>query len=326
MTIAFNRHRVALHWLGVWSVALSFGAVAQAQQLSEPTIDVVQPAAATEPAPPADATLGAAVRFKQRETEVGDCVVQRFGLQLAIDTKIVQSGQVAHESSATMRRQQQRTVEVLEVAEGRAVKAQATFDLSRRQSPEQGAPEELAPLAIEGKSYLMARDGDKLSITRPDGTMPPLEEYKLVSESLESVGQPNPLALVLAGRELRVGQRVFVPREMAQSLLGFGSPELARVHRFELTLNRLAPPAEGAEPAAIFSVVIEVRPEDADDYAVHLAGEMAVEPATCRLASVDLAGPVQVSTIERTALGIYQYTMSGQLSVAIRSQFGADPK
>jgi len=299
---------------------------AGAQQSNASIGDVVQPAAATELAGAADNTLGIAVRFAQRETQVGDQVVQRFGLQLAIDTKIVQSGQIAHESSATMRRQQQRTVEVLEVAEGRAVKARATFDLSRRQSPEQAASEELAPLPIEGKTYFMSRDGDKLSVTRPDGTIPPLEEYKLVAESLESVGQPNPLALVLAGRELRVGQRVFVPREMAQSLLGFGSPELARVHRFELTLNRLVPLADGVAPVAIFGVVIEVRPEDADDYAVQLAGEMAVELASCRLASVDLAGPVHVSTIERTALGIYQYTMSGQLSVAIRSQFGVGAK
>jgi hypothetical protein len=321
MAFARNGFRVAVCLLIVGGATL-----ASAQQPTPPVADAVQPAAATAPARVAEPPLGPAVRFAQRETQVGDQATQRFGLELAVDTKIVQSGQVAHESSATMRRQQQRTIEVLEVVAGRAVKARATFDVSRRKSPEQVESEEFAPLAIEGKSYLMSRDGDKLSVTRLDGTIPPLEEYKLVSESLESIGQPNPLAQVLAGRELRVGQRVLVPREMAQSLLGFGSPELARVHRFELTLNRLAPLVDGAEPTALFGVVIEVRPEDADDYAVNLAGEMAVEPATCRLASVDLAGPVHVSTIERTAMGIYQYTMSGRLSVAIRSQFGVGAK
>jgi hypothetical protein len=309
------------------SVALvALGALALARgylRADEQVAGAVLPATAIASSAPADAPLGPAVRFEQCETRIGDRAVQRFGLHLAITTKIVQSGQVAHESSADLRRQQQRTIDVLDVAEGRAVKAKATFEVSRRQSPDQPQTSGLAALPIEGKSYIMAREGDKLSITNVDGGIPPLDEYTLVAESLESVGQPNPLALVLAGRELRVGQRVFVPREMAQSLLGFGSPELARVHRFELTLNRLAPLAEDAEPVAIFAVVIEVRPEDADDYAVHLSGEMAVEPATCRLASVDLAGPVHVSTIERTALGIYQYTMSGQLRVAIRSQFTA---
>ncbi len=287
----------------------------------EATSPLVQPATAVVPATPDAAPLGPAVRFEQQETRVGDRAVQRLGLHLAIATKIVQSGQVAHESSADLRRQQQRTIDVLEVADGRAVKAKATFDLSRRQSPDDQAPAELKLLPIDGKSYLMSRDGDKLTVTDLEGGIPPLAEYKLVAESLESVGQPNPLAVVLAGRELRVGQRVFVPRDLAQALLGFGSPELARIHRFELTLNRLAPLVDGAEPVAIFGVVIEVRPEDADDYAVHLSGELAVEPATCRLASIDLAGPVNVTTIERTAMGIYQQSLSGQLRVAIRSNF-----
>jgi hypothetical protein len=224
-------------------------ASARAQDATPP---LVLPASASVPTTPAAAPLGPAVRFEQQETHVGDRAVQRLGLHLALTTKIVQSGQVAHESSADLRRQQQRTIDVLAVAEGRAVNAKATFDLSRRQSPDQPALAELKPLPIEGKSYLMSRDGDKLTVTDLEGRIPPLDEYKLVAESLESVGQPNPLAVVLAGRELRVGQRVFVPRDMAQALLGFGSPELARIHRFELTLNRLAPLVEGAEPVAIF--------------------------------------------------------------------------
>jgi hypothetical protein len=276
---------------------------------------------------PADAVAAQTVRFEPRETRVGDRVVQRLGLHLAVTTRIVQSGQVAHESASDMRRQQQRTIDVLEVAEGRAVRARASFEVSRRQSPEQGDAPKLIALPIEGKTYLMAREGDKLIVTDPDGAIPPLEEYTLASESLEGVGKPNPLALVLAGREVAIGQRLFVPREMAQALLGFGSPELAHVHRFELTLDRLAPAREaGASQLAVFRASIEVKPDGEDSLAVQLQGEMAVEPDGCSLASVDLAGPVHVSTIERTQLGIYQYSMSGELRVAIRSQFGVSTK
>jgi hypothetical protein len=291
---------------------------ARAQQ---PPATAVQPAAASAPAeqPPAELS-GPPIQFEQVETQVGDRAVQRFGMHLAITTKIVQSGQVAHESSADLRRQQQRTIDVLAVAGGRAVKARATFDVSRRQTPDDAKPQ-LAPLPIEGKSYLMSREGDKLTVTDLDGKMPPLEEFKLVSESLASVGQPNPLAAILAGRAMRVGQRVFVPREMAQALLGFGSPELAEVQRFELTLHRLASLEQGGAPVAVFAVAIDVQPEQAGEYAIRLNGEMAVEPATCRLASLDLAGPVQVSTVERTGMGSYEYTMNGQLRVATRTQF-----
>jgi hypothetical protein len=208
------------------------------------------------------------------------------------------------------------------VAEGRAVRARVAFQTARRQSPESTTPTELTSLPTEGKSYLLAREGEALTVTDLEGVIPPLEEFKIVSETLDGVGKPNPLALVLAGRELAVGQRVFVPRNMAKQLLGLGGPELAEVHRFELTLDRVAAAeTEGAPPVAVFGVMIEVKPEDGATLAVVLKGEMAVEPEGCRLAAVDLAGPVHVSTIERTELGIYQYSMDGELRVATRSTF-----
>jgi hypothetical protein len=144
-----------------------------------------------------------------------------------------------------------------------------------------------------------------------------------VSEALDGVGKPNPLAVVLGGRELAVGQRVFVPRDLAKSLLNLGSSEMAEINRFELTLDRIVPPKDAtASEVAVFKVKIDVQPGEGGELGVTLGGEMGVEPVGCRLASVDLTGPVHVSTIERTQLGIYQYSMDGELKLAIRSEFG----
>jgi hypothetical protein len=291
------------------------------------TAGAVQQATAVSPAPPAGTLPGPKVKFEQRQTVVGDRVVQRLGMQLNVTTKIVQSGQVAHQSANEIRSQQQRTVDVLEAVDGRAVKARVLFDVARRQTPDSETPTELVASPTQGKSYLVTRQDDKLVVTDADGAIPPLAEFTLVSEALEGVGRPNPLAVVLAGREVAIGQRMFVPRDLAKSLLGLGGPELADVHKFELTLDRLAAPAEaGAPPVAVFRVTIEVKPDDAGGLAVILNGEMAVEPTTCRLTSVDLAGPVHVSTIERTELGFYQYAMDGELRVATRAQFGSATK
>ncbi len=279
--------------------------------------DAVQPATAVAPVAP-----GPAVEFTATETRVGDRVVQRVGMAFDLTTRIIQSGQIANESSNQLRRQQQRTIDVVEVADGRAVKARASFEVSRRQTPENKNPNELAPLPIEGKSYLMVRNEDELTVTDAEGVIPPLEEYKLVAESLDSVGKPNPLAQVLAGRRVAVGERLLVPREVAGTILGLNAPEFAEVHRFELTLARLAAAADGEPELAVFQAAIEVRPEAEDAMAMRLSGEIAVEPQTCRLAAVDLAGPVQVTAIERTSLGFYQTSMSGELRLAIRSQFG----
>ena len=198
--------------------------------------------------------------------------------------------------------------------------------MRRRQSPDSATPNELTPLATQGKTYLVVRKGDDLQVTDAEGAIPPLDEFKLVAESLDGLGKPNPLAQVLAGREVAVGQRMFVPREAAKALLGLGGPELAAVHRFELTLDRVMQPTADTtnnvtQALTIFRVAIEMRPDDAGGLSAMLTGEMAVEPDTCRLTSVDLAGPVHVSTIERTAMGFYQYTMDGQLKVATRAQF-----
>jgi hypothetical protein len=220
-----------------------------------------------------------------------------------------------------MRRQQQRVIEVLEAVDGRAVKAKASFPLSRRQSPESGSPDELATQPIEGKSYIMQREGDRLTITDMAGHIPPAEEYKLVAESLENVGKPNPLALLLVERHVMVGQRILVPRDMVEQLLGFDDP-VGSVRRFELTLVRVDE-ADETHPVerAVFQTGIEIVPNDASPLTISLKGEMVVETESCRLASVELAGPVSLSTIERTSAGIYQYSAGGELQLAIRSQY-----
>jgi hypothetical protein len=282
----------------------------------------VTPATAVTPAAP-ETPAGPRIAFTQRDTAVGDRAVQRTGMHLNVRTRIVQSGQIAHDSTSEIRSQQQRTVDVTGVTEGRATKARVAFQVARRQSPDNPTPTELSPLATEGKSYLLERNGNELKVSDAEGRMPPEDELKLVAEALDGVGKPNPLAVVLGGRELAVGQRVFVPRDLAKSLLNLGSAELAEVNRFELTLDRIVPAKDATvSDVAVFRVKIDVQPGEGGELGVTLSGEMGVEPVGCRLASVDLTGPVHVSTIERTPMGIYQYSMDGELKLAIRSEFG----
>ncbi len=301
---------IALAWTPIVAIAQSTIAIDSS----------VEPAAASSLT--ASAPAGGIVRFHQQPTAVGDRVVQRLGVHLALTTKITQSGQTAHESTNEMRRQQHRVLEVLEASDGRATKVRATFLVSRRQSPENANPDEFAIQPIEGKIYFMHRDGEQLNVTDSEGVIPPQEEFNLVAESLENVGKPNPLAIVLIGRHIEIGRRILVSRDMVQELLGFDDP-VGTVRRFELTLGRLVP-ADVKHPAerAVFQAKIEIAPNDASPLTIALAGEMVVETQTCRLASVELAGPVQLSSIERTSGGIFQYSAGGELKLAIRSQYG----
>lgn len=284
--------------------------------------------AVAETASPAAASpaTGQVVRFRQHPGTVGDRVVQSLNVDLGLTTKITQSGQTAHESSNRMRREQRRTIEVLEIAEGRATRARASFQTSRRQTPESATPDELVTQPIEGKSYLMVRDGEKLVITDLTGATPPEEEIKLVVESLENVGKPNPLAALLVDRHVTVGQRILVPRDVVQPLLGFDGP-MGSVHRFELTLVRVEPAdANRPSPRAIFQTAIQITPNDQSPLKITLNGEMHVETETCRLTTVEMKGPVQLSSIERTAGGIFQFSAGGELDLAIRSDYGTSTR
>lgn len=291
--------------------------VASAQTPSQPAA----PASAPSASPTTPTASGQVVRFRQVAARPGDRVDQKLGVELGLTTRITQSGQIAHESQSKMRREQHRVIEVMEVQDGRATKARATFHLSRRQSPDSPNPEEYAPQCIEGKTYLMSRSGDQLTITDPTGATPPPEELKLARESLENVGKPNPLAALLINRHVVVGQPILVPRDLVQELLGFQDP-LGTVRRFELTLLRVDPASdEHPAPRGVFRTSIMVVPNEDSPLSIHLTGEIAVETETCRLAYVDLKGPVQLSSIERTAGGIYHYSAGGELNLSIQSGY-----
>ena len=297
---------------------LTFASRCGAQSGATPDPAVTQ-VTAVETQPQA---TGERVQFQQQPTQVGDRVVQRVGVELKLSTKLVQSGQVAHEGENLMRRQQQRTVDVLEVEDGRAVRTKVTFQVSRRQGPDSPNPEELAVQPIEGKSYLAIRKGQQLSVTDLDGAIPPREEFLLVMESLDTIGKPHPLAELLTGRTLTVGERLHVPRELARTLLNMPDPS-GTIQRFELTLDRLAPVKNSEAPLAIFHANIELTPDEKSPLGVTLEGEMSVEPTTCRLIALDIAGPVSMSTIERGPGGIQQFSAAGQLRMAMRAGYGS---
>jgi hypothetical protein len=293
--------------------------VAQTDAASDPAVTLATAVETQSQAP------GERVQFQEQRTQVGDRVVQRVGVELKLSTKLVQSGQVAHEGTSEMRRQQQRTVDVLEATDGRAVKTKVAFQVSRRQGPDNPKPDELAVQPIEGKSYFAARQGEQLIVTDDDGAIPPRDEYLLVMESLDTIGKPHPLTELLTGRTLTVGEHLHVPRDLARTLLNLPDP-VGTIKRFELTLDRIAADKTSEAPLAVFRANIELDPDDRSPLSVQLAGEMAVDPASCRLMSLDLAGPVGISTIERTAGVIQQFSAGGELRMAMRATYGSAGK
>ena len=257
-----------------------------------------------------------AVRFHQQRAQVGDRVSQQVAMELNLQTSFVQSGQLANQQDTSMKRGQRREVDVLEVAEGRVRTARVTFPHSRQQLPENGDQQEIQP--VEGKTYLLTREGDHLLVKYEDGTIPPQEEFEIVVGSLLSFGKPNPLAKFLLDREFQVGQAIDLPLELAQQMLGFGS-ELGEVSKFQLTLQEVKPFEEN--PCAVFEAKIQVGGGARSPISMAATGPVIIRLDTCRTVLADFSGPMTMNSIHNTEQGSFQHQAEGSLRVAIRSSY-----
>ncbi len=283
--------------------------------------DEVQPATHVAPVrlPEPAATTG--VQFSQQPAQVGDRVAQQVDLELNLNTSIIQSGQLAAQEITSLERRQQRLVEVVEVAEGKVRRARVTFSRSRHKSSESENPEEEVVQPVEGKTYLLTRQGKQLLVTDPQGTIPPREEFEIVFSSMQSLGRPNPLVQFLLERTIQVGQTLELPQEIAAQMLGFGD-ELGQVKSFQLQLNELST-FEGA-PCAVFAAAIEVAGGPGNPMQIEVTGPVVILTETCRTVVTDLTGPLSFDTVERTSQGNFQYQAAGTMRVSVRARY-AEP-
>lgn len=261
--------------------------------------------------PPVE-SVGEVVRFSQLPTSAGDRLTQKVGMELELRTVITQSGQVAHDSTMSLRRRQERNIEVLQVDDGgHARRAKVTFSLSRLKSPQNPTSEEEVPQVVEGRSYLITRSGDQLLITDKDGAIPTREEFELVLKSMESFGQPNLLAQFLLAQDVHLGDTLQVPPELAAEMMGLD--QLGSIERFELKLNELK--EFDGKKCAVFVATITAQGSPVAPLGIETQGTVVIDLATTRTVEATLSGPLSMHANEQDT----QYQASGKVLLAIRS-------
>jgi hypothetical protein len=273
----------------------------------------VQTAIHTSPVTPP--RTGQLVEFAPATTIVGEKVLQRVGLELNLHTVIKQDGKVAHDGTTSLRRRQERTIEVLEVVEGRARKAKVTYTLSRVMSPESNEPTTEITQPVEGKTYLITREGERLLVTESDGSIPTQKEFELVVNSMDTFGQPNPLAEFLLTRQIRVGESVEIPQHIAGVMMGLDS--LGEVQKFELLLSEVK--SINGKECAVFVATILAQGKPENPLKVEAGGKVVIELATCRTLEATLTGPLALQSTDQKT----EYSATGDLLLAIRSQYTA---
>ena len=273
----------------------------------------VQPATYQQPQPKA------IVKFHQQPARVGDRVSQQLAVQFDMDTKITQSGQTAHQDHTTFQRRQRRLVEVTDVDQGRVRAARVSFSHARIQSSENQDATQLVPQVVEGKSYLVRRQGKNLRITDLQGAIPTQKEFEIVLASVQTLGLRNQLAEFLVRQVIHVGDCFVLPKELAKQVMGFDE-QLGQVQKFELELKSLQK-IEG-ETYAQFEAKIAIRGNPSNPIKIDITGQVLIQTATCRTVEANFTGPLRLAVSEAS----YQVTADGGIEMAMRSQYAISKK
>ena len=229
----------------------------------------------------------AKVTFAKRVTQPGDRIDQQLVAQLDVESTVRKGLQTTETSKNSVGRRQRRSVLVDEVLDGRTVTARVHFSEYDRTKDS-----ETLTQPVVGKTYSCHRLADEtLEIKNVDGSLASPDEYELVTECMEALGRPNPLADYLHGRSITVGEKLDLPKEVGNALLS-SDGSLGMVTKFQLTLTSV----ESEGKLANFKVEIESTGAETTQMKVDVLGQLQIETDTCRTRSMNLHGPLIMAT------------------------------
>jgi hypothetical protein len=292
----------------------------------QPTDRSVQPAAFSRPA---TGTAVQQVRFSRQPAKVGDEVQQNIGLELRLTMSMRQGNQVTGKNQTLLRTNQRRVVTTSEVDSGRMTAVKVQYPVATKQMSaadvtdgKNDLPEPtLTPQPVQGKTYICRRNnGEKgeLVVIDAAGNRPPSDEYEIVSQQMQIVGRPNPLAQFLAGRTIAVGDKVELPKEIASQIFNLGDG-FGRVTRFTLTLQKVT--TENSVTSAAFLAAVEASSNNATQMRLEVEGPLVVDVASCRAQKISLVGPIGMSQSRGTYSTAYQMIGTGRLQMSIASTY-----
>lgn len=142
------------------------------------------------------------ITLRQTPSEVGDVVTTTEELGMEMTFRGGKDATVSWEKRGKSRR------EVMAVdGEGTITRARFAYE-ELREIEVMAAEKEVKALPLEGRTYVVARQGDRLEVTRDDGSAPSAEEMAVLYEEHGDFGEAHPLSRVINGKTWRTGIRV----------------------------------------------------------------------------------------------------------------------
>lgn len=265
-----------------------------------------------------NAVRAESVTFVRRAPAKGDMASQAVATRMSMDVSVTHGQQVVHEDSTRVRRAQERVVRLTHVEPGVRMAGEVTYRRAEESVANQDGEGQAVQLPVQDKTYRVERNANELSILDEQGRIPPQDEFEIVWHNMESFGKPNPLSEFLAGQTVAVGQTIELPSAAAMALLAFGEDAVA-VERFSLALSEVQE-ADGRQ-RAVFRAFVSSRSHGKNQMGMQVEGTLVVDAATCRVVSLDLAGPVGLTETRSNGLDTYLVSGRGKIEVQMRGTF-----
>lgn len=240
--------------------------------------------------PPA---TGAEGRLARRPDRVGESFVEDAELHMEISvTASVGGHEIMRQSLSSTDETRGRSV-VLDAARGRASRVRITYDVARQASSSNGAAEEEAASPIQGRTYLVAREGGSLVVADPDGKPVAGPEADAVRGRNGGLGEADPFQDALAGMDFPAGERVVLPDAVARGVLDVYEED-AGVSEFALV--RTGSRSEDGREIALFDASVRMTMRDPGGFGLDIAliGSVEVFADDVRYGTIRMAGPVTV--------------------------------
>ena len=262
-------------------------------------------------------TLASAI-FTGRSAHVGDQVEQKLLFESSMKTIGRRKNEIVEQRQSVLTQRQHRVITAVDIAHNRMTEADVRYLVSERQLTAETDSHKTEKDPVEGRKYHCFRNGTVLMVTDDQGQLPTLAEYKIVAGNMNSLGKPSPLAEFLVGKTVVVGQKISLPREVADRLFALGQ-SLGTVESFQLTLTEIR--TIGQVRCAAFDAFLEATDHNEGQMRVQLEGLFAVEIDGCRLVSSDLEGPIGVAKSMIDAGATFHMTGTGRLHIALESRY-----
>jgi len=286
----------------------------------------------------ATTTVGAAEQFKftYKPLEVGDQASETSEFALDLKTTVAQGHEVINVAAQKADRNERVIAERLPATPGQTAKARIKYETSEQVTTDRSGATHGTERPVAGKTYIAAREGDALVIADEQGAAPPEEEFKIVSRAADGLGRPNPIGELLNGKTVAIGERISLPQEYCRQMLGGWDESLAdaplevmlmgtqRIDGKNCAVFHTVPEGMGAKSTVVRTSAttatdgpeLKLPPPPATS---PIQGKFLVEFDTCRLAVIELDGPVNRIETKGRPGREFEVRRKGKLRVAVHT-------